>query len=185
MKNPPEKLLALLPCPLCGMEPKFKGVNPAHYIQCSCGISLALRHKPYGAHCKQRIIDLWNTRFPLSKQCAWPEKKEVTEQEIGEYSIGYKQYCEKNGWNACRDAFMEIINGKKECKHELKDASLIAGRHVCKCGAIDPEAQPSQCEQVTYPCDDCGNLRTKAEGGTTFTVCDECWDKHYRKDSPK
>ena len=28
-----------------------------------------------------------------------------------------------------------------------------------------------------YPCADCGVLRTKAEGGTTFTVCDPCWDK--------
>lgn len=28
-----------------------------------------------------------------------------------------------------------------------------------------------------YPCEDCGTLRTKAEGGTTFTVCDACWDK--------
>lgn len=30
--------------------------------------------------------------------------------------------------------------------------------------------------EPTYPCDRCGVLRTKAEGGTTFTVCDECWD---------
>ena len=29
----------------------------------------------------------------------------------------------------------------------------------------------------TYPCQKCGALRTAAEGGTTFTVCDECWDK--------
>lgn len=28
-----------------------------------------------------------------------------------------------------------------------------------------------------YPCDKCGVLRTKAEGGTVFTVCEECWDK--------
>ena len=32
-----------------------------------------------------------------------------------------------------------------------------------------------------YPCVDCGKLRTKAEGGTTFTVCDECWDKSHKK----
>ena len=30
-----------------------------------------------------------------------------------------------------------------------------------------------------YPCSDCGILRTKAEGGTVFTVCDDCWDKHH------
>ncbi len=28
-----------------------------------------------------------------------------------------------------------------------------------------------------YPCKKCGMLRSKAEGGTTFTVCDACWDK--------
>jgi hypothetical protein len=31
-----------------------------------------------------------------------------------------------------------------------------------------------------YPCDGCGVLRSKAEGGSVFTVCDECWDKRYR-----
>jgi hypothetical protein len=30
-----------------------------------------------------------------------------------------------------------------------------------------------------YPCEDCGKMRTKDEGGTTFTICDECWEKHY------
>ena len=30
-----------------------------------------------------------------------------------------------------------------------------------------------------YPCADCGKMRTKEEGGTTFTVCDECWDKRF------
>ncbi len=35
--------------------------------------------------------------------------------------------------------------------------------------------------EPTYPCDNCGKLRTKAEGGTTFTVCDECWDKYHHE----
>jgi hypothetical protein len=30
-----------------------------------------------------------------------------------------------------------------------------------------------------YPCADCGKMRSKNEGGTVFTVCDECWDRHY------
>lgn len=29
-----------------------------------------------------------------------------------------------------------------------------------------------------YPCNDCGKPRSKQEGGTTFTVCDECWAKN-------
>lgn len=35
-------------------------------------------------------------------------------------------------------------------------------------------------KEPLYPCDGCGVMRTKAEGGTTFTVCDACWDKHFR-----
>jgi hypothetical protein len=32
-------------------------------------------------------------------------------------------------------------------------------------------------EERRYPCARCGVLRTKAEGGTVFTVCDVCWEK--------
>ncbi len=31
--------------------------------------------------------------------------------------------------------------------------------------------------EPTYPCAECGKLRTKAAGGTTFTVCDDCWEE--------
>ena len=37
--------------------------------------------------------------------------------------------------------------------------------------------QPTQDIDRRYPCDKCGVLRTKTEGGTTFTVCDACWDE--------
>ena len=40
-------------------------------------------------------------------------------------------------------------------------------------------------QEEMYPCADCGKLRTKAEGGTIFTVCDECWDKHYSSEPTK
>lgn len=30
-----------------------------------------------------------------------------------------------------------------------------------------------------YPCDHCEVMRTKAEGGNIFTLCDVCWDKHF------
>ena len=32
-------------------------------------------------------------------------------------------------------------------------------------------------KEEKHPCAKCGTLRTKSEGGTVFTVCDECWDK--------
>lgn len=38
-------------------------------------------------------------------------------------------------------------------------------------------SQPDEQNARIYPCRECGVLRSKAEGGTTFTVCDECWDK--------
>ena len=38
-------------------------------------------------------------------------------------------------------------------------------------------------EEQLYPCNypGCKVMRTKAEGGTTFTVCDEHWDDHIKK----
>jgi len=39
-------------------------------------------------------------------------------------------------------------------------------------------------DERIYSCDDCGKLRSKDEGGTTFTVCDECWDKRFGKQEP-
>lgn len=42
----------------------------------------------------------------------------------------------------------------------------------------DPDAR-------IYPRAGCGILRSKNEGGTTFTVCDECWDEHFSKEGPE
>ena len=36
-------------------------------------------------------------------------------------------------------------------------------------------------EEKKYPCAKCGLMRTKAGGGTTFTVCDDCWDEKEEK----
>lgn len=44
------------------------------------------------------------------------------------------------------------------------------------CGDCNPEPM--------YPCATCPAMRTKAEGGTTFTVCDECWDKKHEDLGP-
>ena len=37
-------------------------------------------------------------------------------------------------------------------------------------------------EERIYPCDKRGVMQTKAEGGTTFTVCDDCWDMEVKDD---
>ena len=44
---------------------------------------------------------------------------------------------------------------------------------------------PEVFEEEKYPCHECGVLRTKDEGGTTFTVCDNCWDKASVKEEKK
>lgn len=36
-----------------------------------------------------------------------------------------------------------------------------------------------------YPCTRCGVMRSEAEGGTTFTVCDECWDFLAKQDEKR
>ena len=45
---------------------------------------------------------------------------------------------------------------------------------------IPVDKPPSDDERI-YPCEDCGILRSKNEGGTVFTICDECWDKYWKK----
>lgn len=42
----------------------------------------------------------------------------------------------------------------------------------------EPAAGEGEADRI-YPCDGCGKMRTKAEGGTTFTLCEECWKNHY------
>jgi ssDNA-binding Zn-finger/Zn-ribbon topoisomerase 1 len=41
---------------------------------------------------------------------------------------------------------------------------------------------PQPAPEPNYPCADCGAPRTEAQGGTVFTVCDTCWDKHWKKE---
>ena len=38
---------------------------------------------------------------------------------------------------------------------------------------------PIDNDDRVYPCSMCGKLRSKNEGGTIFTVCDDCWELIY------
>jgi len=51
-----------------------------------------------------------------------------------------------------------------------------------KCNNNGKNSNTCHCNDRIYPCADCGTMRTLNEGGTIFTVCDECWDKHFTKD---
>lgn len=44
------------------------------------------------------------------------------------------------------------------------------------CVGIHVPPLPPADEPRIYPCIKCGKMRTKSEGGTVFSVCDECWD---------
>lgn len=44
--------------------------------------------------------------------------------------------------------------------------------------------EPKDPKDRVYPCADCRKLRSKNEGGETFTVCDDCWDAHYKQSAP-
>jgi hypothetical protein len=46
--------------------------------------------------------------------------------------------------------------------------------------AVAAERERIYNQESVYPCAECGKLRTKDQGGTTFTVCDACWDKPIR-----
>jgi hypothetical protein len=49
---------------------------------------------------------------------------------------------------------------------------------------VDWQLGKLQEEEKLYPCDNCPTMRTKAEGGSTFTVCDPCWDKLHPAEPP-
>ena len=67
---------------------------------------------------------------------------------------------------------------------KIEGPSIVWENEICV-EDKDIVAILSKKEEQQYPCADCGKLRTKAEGGTTFTVCDKCWDKKYKKTQPK
>lgn len=93
--------------------------------------------------------------------------------------------------DSCGYDLFEVTRAKFE-KNKLRDWSAPPNAEgyvkALSSPAPDPAAshepaEPADPERI-YPCADCGVMRTKAEGGTTFTVCDECWDKHHGKAAP-
>lgn len=81
---------------------------------------------------------------------------------------------------------------REVCKRVYVQACLLPcswpdcfARAIAEMRDIIAEPTPSPSAPVTplddagdaiYPCDRCGRRRTKAQGGTTFTMCDTCWD---------
>lgn len=48
---------------------------------------------------------------------------------------------------------------------------------------LPKQAESEAPDERIYPCAKCGTMRSKAEGGTVFTVCDDCWDEKYGSES--
>jgi hypothetical protein len=72
---------------------------------------------------------------------------------------------------------MPVVGGRHEYVNLDRSIGSVA------CPNYDPTPSPAPTEP-RYPCDRCGTMRTKAEGGTIFTVCDECWDKDKSRTPP-
>ena len=75
-------------------------------------------------------------------------------------------------------ADIEELGAALEFKHGRDELVERVRAHLSTVDA------PQVDEERIYPCDDCGTMRTKAEGGTTFTVCEACWAKRYRERPP-
>lgn len=76
---------------------------------------------------------------------------------------------------------MEREKAVAQVREEGWKAGMAEGQSI----AFDRGKEEGRREQrgAIYPCADCGVMRTEAEGGTTFTVCDDCWDKHFRPEA--
>ena len=59
------------------------------------------------------------------------------------------------------------------CWQVIYDA-LVMNHESYTTPFVDGSGEPKK-----YPCATCGKLRTADEGGTTFTICDECWEKEH------
>ncbi len=60
--------------------------------------------------------------------------------------------------------------------HTLKELKEIFGNSL---SLRDKDFIRNDPDAKIYPCSDCGKMRSEKEGGTVFTVCNECWDIHY------
>jgi len=77
-----------------------------------------------------------------------------------------------------RDARPEIT--AEDAAHvqwlDREDAVVSRVRAALRAHAAKAAPVSDVGEDRIYPCDRCGKMRTKSEGGTVFTVCDSCWD---------
>jgi len=102
---------------------------------------------------------------------------------VGHYSPWLKatEYT-KEHYRKCADSLLKdqsskgvVIQGEERCEFDE------FGFHTTYFVKPLTEVKEESDDERKYPCADCGIMRSKNEGGTTFTVCDECWDKAHKK----
>lgn len=131
------------------------------------------RHTGEPARSDQHEIGaLVRETFGLRATLATAEQKLAAAREALE-KIAYSCGSYSDARDAARAA-LSPAPPAAPCPYDT-DGDGNCGRPMCPhCGT--PPAAP---EPERYACARCGVLRTKAEGGTTFTVCDECWEKEH------
>lgn len=81
------------------------------------------------------------------------------------------------------DRFAETLVGSHGNQSLSDSEPTGTERSVQELPAPEGQKDEGAASDRVYPCADCGVMRSKDEGGTVFTVCDACWDKHYGKKS--
>lgn len=113
----------------------------------------------------QRVKELEAEVERLRAQCARWEKEEI-----------HKASCcleNEEGRKLAEDQLAKVV----EAGNEMADW-IGSEQH------LQVRVWRAAISEKTYPCDKCGKPRTKAEGGTTFTICDECWAAAQPKKRP-
>ncbi len=83
-------------------------------------------------------------------------------------------------YTVCGDPYHNLAPASAGGAQETLDCGCdfaLLGGHEPTCPHSHVVATPPAPAESTYACEKCGRPRTKAEGGTIFTVCDDCWDK--------
>lgn len=109
--------------------------------------------------------------------------EEALEQLTDEW-IEDGNYCDRTVIDL-RDTIKDLLHGEGKEQAEYPICESCGMRHSVWTMCPPHEMRHREKEQPEYHCEDCGKPMTKAEGGDTFTVCEKCWDKHYKRKPKK
>lgn len=119
------------------------------------------------ARAKEELPRFWMSWEPHSLPDVMRLFVEATEHLLDHHNCDCDGY---ESWNIAVSAAKQWLELYADKSPRAFLASPLAGQEA-----------PTDDDTQTYPCDMCGVMRSKAEGGTVFTVCDACWEKHHKK----